>query len=84
MHACPRACMHARTQARRTSRSGTPSTAPPPPRPTPRTRRNAGVIKSSKMVRTIIVRRDYLHYIPKYARCVASSPSLRVVWRSSG
>nr|P42756.1 RecName: Full=Small ribosomal subunit protein uS17; AltName: Full=40S ribosomal protein S11 [Dunaliella tertiolecta]CAA46835.1 ribosomal protein S11 [Dunaliella tertiolecta] len=27
-----------------------------------------GVVKSSKMMRTIIVRRDYLHFIPKYAR----------------
>lgn len=30
-----------------------------------------GVVKSTKMNRTIVVRRDYLHYIKKYARCVA-------------
>jgi hypothetical protein len=29
----------------------------------------AGVVKSTKMTRTIVVRRDYLHYIKKYARC---------------
>jgi small subunit ribosomal protein S11e len=28
------------------------------------------VVKSTKMTRTIVVRRDYLHYIKKYARCV--------------
>jgi small subunit ribosomal protein S11e len=27
-----------------------------------------GVVKSTKMTRTIVVRRDYLHYVPKYAR----------------
>ncbi|KAF6264236.1 hypothetical protein COO60DRAFT_225581 [Scenedesmus sp. NREL 46B-D3] len=27
-----------------------------------------GVVKSTKMTRTIVVRRDYLHYIKKYAR----------------
>lgn len=27
-----------------------------------------GVVKSTKMNRTIIVRRDYLHYLPKYSR----------------
>jgi hypothetical protein len=27
-----------------------------------------GVVKSTKMNRTIVVRRDYLHYIKKYAR----------------
>lgn len=27
-----------------------------------------GVVKSNKMKRTIIVRRDYLHYVPKYSR----------------
>jgi small subunit ribosomal protein S11e len=27
-----------------------------------------GLVKSTKMKRTIIVRRDYLHYIPKYRR----------------
>lgn len=29
----------------------------------------AGVVKSTKMTRSIVVRRDYLHYIKKYARC---------------
>jgi small subunit ribosomal protein S11e len=28
----------------------------------------AGQVKSTKMTRTIVVRRDYLHYIKKYAR----------------
>ena len=28
-----------------------------------------GVVRSTKMNRTIVVRRDYLHYIKKYARC---------------
>jgi small subunit ribosomal protein S11e len=28
----------------------------------------SGVVKSTKMNRTIIIRRDYLHYIKKYAR----------------
>lgn len=27
-----------------------------------------GIVKSTKMNRTIVVRRDYLHYIKKYAR----------------
>eukprot|EP00197_Chlamydomonas_leiostraca_P003590 CAMPEP_0202859518 /NCGR_PEP_ID=MMETSP1391-20130828/1588_1 /ASSEMBLY_ACC=CAM_ASM_000867 /TAXON_ID=1034604 /ORGANISM="Chlamydomonas leiostraca, Strain SAG 11-49" /LENGTH=156 /DNA_ID=CAMNT_0049538553 /DNA_START=52 /DNA_END=522 /DNA_ORIENTATION=+ len=27
-----------------------------------------GVVRSTKMTRTIVVRRDYLHYIKKYAR----------------
>jgi small subunit ribosomal protein S11e len=27
-----------------------------------------GMVKSTKMTRTIVVRRDYLHYIKKYAR----------------
>jgi hypothetical protein len=48
--------------------SGAPTRARPPPAgprpPTP------GVVKSTKMTRTIVVRRDYLHYIKKYARCV--------------
>jgi ribosomal protein S17 len=29
---------------------------------------NLGIVHSAKMKRTIIVRRDYLHYIPKYNR----------------
>jgi ribosomal protein S17 len=28
----------------------------------------AGVVKSAKMTRTIIVRRNYAHFIKKYAR----------------
>ncbi|KAL6758057.1 component of cytosolic 80S ribosome and 40S small subunit [Haematococcus lacustris] len=28
----------------------------------------SGVVKSTKMTRTIVVRRDYLHYVKKYAR----------------
>lgn len=27
-----------------------------------------GVVRSAKMQRTIVVRRDYLHYVKKYAR----------------
>jgi hypothetical protein len=27
-----------------------------------------GIVRSTKMTRTIVVRRDYLHYIKKYAR----------------
>ena len=27
-----------------------------------------GIVKSTKMPRTLIVRRDYMHYIPKYKR----------------
>jgi Ribosomal protein S17 len=30
----------------------------------------AGIVKSTKMNRTIIVRRNYFHFIPKYQRCV--------------
>ena len=29
----------------------------------------AGTVKSTKMTRTIIVRRNYFHFIPKYQRC---------------
>lgn len=28
-----------------------------------------GKVVSTKMTRTIIIRRDYLHYIPKYSTC---------------
>ena len=28
-----------------------------------------GIVRSTKMNRTIVVRRDYLHYVKKYARC---------------
>jgi hypothetical protein len=31
---------------------------------------HAGIVKSTKMNRTIVVRRDYLHYVKKYARSV--------------
>ena len=31
----------------------------------------SGVVKSTKMNKTIIVRRNYVHYIKKYARCVS-------------
>ena len=27
-----------------------------------------GIVRSAKMQRTIIIRRDYLHYVPKYSR----------------
>lgn len=45
-----------------------------------------GVVKSTKMNRTIIIRRDYLHFIPKYRRyekrhknlAVHCSPAFRV------
>lgn len=33
----------------------------------------SGVVRSTKMTRTIVVRRDYLHYIKKYARCAADA-----------
>ena len=29
----------------------------------------SGKVVSTKMTRTIIIRRDYLHYIPKYSTC---------------
>ena len=29
----------------------------------------AGTVKSTKMNKTIIVRRNYFHFIPKYQRC---------------
>lgn len=38
----------------------------------------AGVVKSAKMSRTIIVRRNYAHYIKKYARYRALGSSERV------
>jgi hypothetical protein len=38
------------------------------------TLRHAGTVKSTKMTRTIVVRRDYLHYVKKYARCAAARP----------
>ena len=28
-----------------------------------------GVVTSTKMKRTIVIRRDYLHFVPKYQRC---------------
>lgn len=34
---------------------------------------DAGVVKSTKMTRTIVVRRNYLHYVKKYARCMGST-----------
>lgn len=34
----------------------------------------AGVVKSTKMNRTIIVRRDYLHFVKKYGRCANLLP----------
>ena len=34
---------------------------------------HAGVVKSAKMTRTIIVRRNYAHFIKKYARCLLGS-----------
>lgn len=30
-----------------------------------------GKVVSTKMTRTIIIRRDYLHYVPKYSECIA-------------
>lgn len=39
----------------------------------------AGVVKSTKMTRTIVVRRDYLHYIKKYARCAAQQSRFSLV-----
>ena len=30
-----------------------------------------GTVRSAKMKRTIIIRRDYMHYIKKYQRCVS-------------
>jgi hypothetical protein len=37
----------------------------------------AGQVKSTKMTRTVVVRRDYLHYIKKYARC-ANAANIRL------
>ena len=34
-----------------------------------------GRVVSTKMTRTIIIRRDYLHYIPKYSACHSSIAS---------
>lgn len=31
----------------------------------------SGTVKSTKMNRTLIVRRNYLHFIKKYQRCAA-------------
>ena len=31
----------------------------------------AGIVRTTKMKRTIIIRRDYLHYIRKYQRCAS-------------
>jgi hypothetical protein len=44
-----------------------------------------GTVRSAKMKRTIIIRRDYMHYIKKYQRCVsrpraACSRSLWATW----
>lgn len=39
----------------------------------------AGKVKSTKMNRTIVVRRDYLHYIKKYQRWVAGA-GYECVW----
>jgi small subunit ribosomal protein S11e len=38
-----------------------------------------GTVRSAKMKRTIIIRRDYMHYIKKYQRCAPCprSPSRR-------
>ena len=30
---------------------------------------DVGVVRSTKMNRTIVVRRDYLHFVKKYSRC---------------
>ncbi|KAG5221917.1 ribosomal protein S17-domain-containing protein [Salix suchowensis] len=37
-----------------------------------------GKVVSTKMTRTIIIRRDYLHYIPKYKLAAHVSPAFRV------
>ena len=42
----------------------------------------AGTVKSTKMTRTIVVRRDYLHYVKKYARCVAAAGAGRLQARA--
>lgn len=34
---------------------------------------HAGVVKSTKMNRTLVIRRDYLHYVRKYARYVEAT-----------
>ena len=42
----------------------------------------AGVVKSTKMTRTIIVRRNYFHYIKKYQRCAPVLP-IRLLFLTS-
>lgn len=37
----------------------------------------AGKVKSTKMNRTIVVRRDYLHFIKKYQRCARGREPFR-------
>jgi small subunit ribosomal protein S11e len=36
-----------------------------------------GKVVSTKMTRTIVIRRDYLHYIPKYSALHQIRPMLR-------
>ncbi|GFH25508.1 40S ribosomal protein S11, partial [Haematococcus lacustris] len=39
----------------------------------------SGVVKSTKMTRTIVVRRDYLHYVKKYARPLSKTVRFNVL-----
>lgn len=32
-----------------------------------------GKVVSTKMTRTVIIRREYLHFVPKYSRCASTS-----------
>lgn len=44
-----------------------------------------GIVVSTKMTRTLIIRRDYLHWISKYKRCVPRACMAAVcLWVSSG
>lgn len=40
-----------------------------------------GRVVSTKMTRTIIIRRDYLHFIPKYRTCPVSEFRPIILWR---
>ena len=41
-----------------------------------------GIVVSTKMTRTLIIRRDYLHWISKYKRCVRAG--MRALVRLDG
>lgn len=41
-----------------------------------------GRVVSTKMTRTIIIRRDYLHFIPKYRACLLHNTRPITLWRT--